>query len=123
MWGFVSVMLVLLFILLPITTDTRLSLQVDRPLAYHSTSMPGALKEDAMLIGIARDGNVFFRAHRGLRSELANEIREGVRKGAEKKVYLAVDARAKYDDALSVLAQIRFAGIENVDFLTEDPYR
>ncbi len=123
MWGFVSIMLALLFMFLPGTTDTPRSVSVDRPLAYHSTSMPGALKEDAILVSITRDGNIFFRDQRVLRLELANEIREAVRSGAEKQVYLVVDARARYGDAIPVLAQIRFAGIENVNFLTDEPYR
>jgi len=123
MWGFVSIMLALLFMFLPGTTDTPRSASVDRPLAYHSTSMPGALKEDAILVSITRDGNIFFRDQRIRRLELANEIREAVRSGAEKQVYLVVDARARYGDAILVLAQIRFAGIENVNFLTDEPYR
>jgi biopolymer transport protein ExbD len=123
MWGFVSIMLALLFIFLPITTDTHRSVPVDRATAWHSSPQRGAQKEDAMLVSITRDGNVFFRDQHILRSELANEIRERMRNGAEKKVYLVVDARARYGDAIPVLAQIRFAGIENVNFLTEKPYR
>jgi len=95
----------------------------DRAIAAHSSPQPGAQKEDAMLISITRDGRVFFRDHRIARADLANEIREGMHNGAEKKVYLVVDARAKYGDAIPVLTQIRFAGIENVNFLTEEPYR
>jgi biopolymer transport protein ExbD len=53
--------------------------------------------------------------------DLADEIRKRIRNGVEKKVYLAVDARAKYGDAKAVLNQIRMAGIENVSFLTEEP--
>jgi biopolymer transport protein ExbD len=124
LWGFVSVMLAIL-------VWTRFGLphpphafgsNADRAIAVHSSPQPGAQKEDAMLISITRDGTVFFRDHRVLRPELANEIREAVRNGAEKKVYMVVDARAKYGDATPVFAQIRLAGIENVGFLTEKPY-
>ena len=59
MWGFVSILLALLFMFLPNTTDTPRSVSVDLPPAYHSTSMPGALREDAMQISITRDGKVF----------------------------------------------------------------
>jgi biopolymer transport protein ExbD len=121
MWGFVSIMLVLLFMLLPITTETHSSVPLDRVAGAHSSPQPDARKEDAMLISITRDGNVFFRDHRVLGSELANEIREGVRNGAEKKVYVVLDARAKYGAAIPVLDQIRLAGIEKFSFLTEQP--
>src|SRR3989475_11275628 len=69
MWGFVSIMLALLFMFLPITTDTR-SVSVDRPPAYHSTSMPGALREDTMQISVTRDGNVYFRNDRIMLQDL-----------------------------------------------------
>jgi len=121
MWGFVSIMLALLFILLPMTTDTPRSVSVDWPHAYHSASMPGALREDAMRLSVTRDGQVYLRDSHLMCGDLADEIRKRTRKGAEKKVYLAVDARAKYGDAKTVLNQIRMAGIENVSLLTEEP--
>lgn len=125
MWGFVSVMLAIL-------VWTRFGLpyppyaygsSVDRAIAEHSMPQPGALKEDALLVSVTRDGSIFIRDHRVRREDLANEIRDGVRHGAENKIYLAVDARAKYGSATQALEQIRLAGIENVIFLTERLYR
>jgi len=52
---------------------------------------------------------------------LPEEIRQGVRNGAEKRTYLNADARAKYGDTIAVLDQIRLAGIEKVSLLTEQP--
>ena len=125
MWGFVSVMLAILVWTgfgLPYPPYAYGS-SVDRAIAVHSSPQPGAQKEDAMLISITRDGSVFFRDHRVVQTDLANEIREGARNGAEKRVYLVADARAKYGDTMAVLVQIRLAGIESVSFLTEKPYR
>jgi biopolymer transport protein ExbD len=123
MWGFVSVMLAMLFIFLPTTTDTPLSISVDWPFAYHSTSMPGALREDAMRISITRDGRIFFRDDRVACNDLPDEILKNVRDGAEKKIYLSADARAKYGDIKGVLSQIRATGIEDISFLTEQSSR
>jgi len=50
--------------------------------------------------------------------ELPNRIRDATLNGAEKKVYLAVDVRARYGDVEAVLAQIRLAGLQKVCFLT-----
>ncbi len=119
MWGFVSIMLALLFMFLPATTDNHRSVPVDRPHAYHSASMPGALKEDALRVMVTRDGKIYFREHRIALEDLPNEIREGLQSGAERKVYIAVDARAKYGDVPAVLDKIRLAGVEKVAFLTE----
>ena len=113
----------MLFIFLPATTHSHPSVPVDRPHARHSRPQPDAQKEDALLISIARDGNVFFRDYRIPRSELVAQIRARVRDGAEKEAYLAVDARTKYCDTIAVLDQIRLAGIEKVTFLTEQPSR
>ena len=122
MWGFVSILLVLLFMFLAGTTNVHHWSPVDRAQAYHSSPMPGAMREDAMHIYVTRDGNVFFGSFHVVPEDLPNFIREGVRNGAEKKIYLSVDARAKYGSAKAVLDQIRVAGIENVAFLTEKPY-
>lgn len=125
MWGFVSVMLAILvwtMFGLPYPAHAIRS-SVDRAIAAHSNPQPGAAKEDAMQVSITRDGRVFFRDHNVMSVDLPNEIREGVRNGAEKRVYLAVDARAKYGQVEAILLQIRLAGLENVSFLTEKPYR
>jgi biopolymer transport protein ExbD len=74
-----------------------------------------------MQISVTRDGSVFFRNRRVLGSELASEIREGVGNGAEKKVYLIVDARTMYGAAVPVMGQVRLAGIERVSFLAKQP--
>jgi biopolymer transport protein ExbD len=118
MWGFVGVMFVLLFLLMPLSVVDGKGPSADLVGARYSTRMPGALKEDALQVMITRDGNIYFREHRIALEDLPNKIREGVRNGAENKVYIAVDARAKYGEIPAVLDKIRLAGIEKVAFLT-----
>ena len=119
MWGFVSVMLVLLFLLMPWTVVHPRGPAADLAGARHSIRMLGALKEDALKVVVARNGNIYLREHRILLEDLPNEIREGLRSGAERKVYVAVDARAKYGEVPAVLDKIRLAGVEKVAFLTQ----
>jgi biopolymer transport protein ExbD len=119
MWGFVSVMLVLLFLLMPWTVVDGGRPTADLVSTRHSTRMPGALREDTLKIFVTRDGAIYFREHRIALEDLADEIREGLRNGAERRVYIAVDARAKYGDVGAVLEKVRLAGIEKVAFLTE----
>jgi hypothetical protein len=69
--------------------------------------MPGALREDALRVALTRDGAIYFREHRIALEDLPNEIREGLRSGAERKVYIAVDARAKFGETCP-LFWIRF---------------
>jgi biopolymer transport protein TolR len=122
-WGLVSILLVLLFILMVHVPAPHHGISLDRATAVHSTPMPGATKEDAMRISVMRDGRIYFGNHAVATEDLPDEIRERVRNGAERKIYLAVDARAKYGDAEKVLDQIRLSGIRDVSFLTQQPYR
>jgi biopolymer transport protein ExbD len=119
MWGFVSVMLALLFLLMPWTVVDPSGPAADLVGARHSTRMPGALKEDALKVMVTRDGKIYFREQHIALEDLPNKIREGLQSGAERKVYIAVDARAKYGDVPAVLDKIRLAGVEKVTFLTE----
>jgi len=74
-----------------------------------------------MQISVTRDGHVYFRSQRIMLQYLPEEIHQGVRNGAEKRIYLNADARAKYGDTIAFLDQIRLAGIEKVSLLTEQP--
>ena len=92
---------------------------VDFARTEHATPMPGALREDAMLISVTRDGNIFFGTLQIQWSDLPTAVRDSVRHGSERKVYLKVDARAKYGDAVVVIDQIRLAGIQGVGIITD----
>lgn len=50
---------------------------------------------------------------------VAGKIRESVQSGSERRVYLWVDAKAKYGDVKVVLDGVRDAGIEKVALLVE----
>jgi biopolymer transport protein ExbD len=84
--------------------------------------MPNSLRDDSMRIAITRDGRVFFHTSAVPCEDLPNLIREDVHKGAEHKIYLLVDARARYGDVEPVLDQVREAGILNLAILTEKAY-
>jgi biopolymer transport protein ExbD len=75
---------------------------IDHAKAKHSTMLPGALKEDALRVIVSRDGRVFLGNSFVERRDLTEMIREGIRNGAEKKVYVAADSRARYVDVAEV---------------------
>jgi biopolymer transport protein TolR len=121
--AFASVMLALLFLMMfglgyPMHPRTA---PVDMSVTQHSTLQPGARREDALEVAIARDGAAYFRNHRILPADLPNALREAARKGAEKTVYVKADARAKYGDVKAVLDQIRQSGLQDITFLTDHP--
>jgi biopolymer transport protein TolR len=119
-WGFVSIMVALLFILI-VAKTSYVDLpknSVDLTESHHAISMPGALREDAMRVNIKPDGQVYFGYLSISPEDLPDLIRQGLRNGAENKVYVSADARAKYGSVIEVLNEIRLAKIEKVSFLT-----
>ncbi len=119
-WAFLSVELVLLMIFMVNGPSPHANRSpVDLPRTEHAAPMPGALREDAMLVAVTRDGNIFFGTYQMQYRDLRLAIRDCVRQGSERKVYLKVDARAKYGDAALAIEQIRLAGIQNVAIITD----
>jgi biopolymer transport protein TolR len=120
--AFLSIQLVLLFILMVGVSD-RPDLPTngtDQPKVAHFVPMPGANREDAMLVAVQRDGRVWFGNQPVSAAELPSQIREAVSHGAERKVYIHADAHARYGSVLEVLSAVRSAGIENVGFFVDE---
>jgi biopolymer transport protein ExbD len=89
---------------------------IDPPRAYHAAKQHGAIREDALVVTMARDGKIWFRDDPVNLSTLPNAIRDSVKKGAPTKVYLRIDQRAAVGRVNLLLEAIRSAGIENVAF-------
>lgn len=91
----------------------------DIPQAYNAIALRRAVRFDAMIVTIFRDGKVYFGSDRASPATLPELIRKSLNEGAERKVYLKVDQSARYGVVSRVLAEVRSAGIENVAFLVE----
>jgi biopolymer transport protein ExbD len=120
--AFLSVMLVLLFIVMfgNMYPTHRHSL-VNVPVTQHSTMQPGAERDDSLTVVVTRDGSIYFGNARFSSADLPDALREAARSDAEKTVYVKADARAKYGDVKAVLDQIRQSGLQNITFLTDRP--
>jgi biopolymer transport protein ExbD len=93
------------------------------PQSHHAKPLPGANREDALRLNLMRDGMLYLEYERVSMTDLPAVLRERVKNGSERKVYLSIDARARYGDTKAVLNQIRVAGIENVSILTAEKLR
>src|ERR1700723_1300218 len=94
------------------------SVAVDLPERLHAGFLTGASREDALRVSVSRDGRYFVGYRQMSLDDLADRVREGVRRGAERKVYLAVDRRAKYGTVKLALAEVRRSGIKDIAILT-----
>jgi biopolymer transport protein ExbD len=119
-WAFLSIEIVLLIIFMTyVPPNPYHRATIDLAAVHHARPMPGAIREDALVVTVTRDGNIFFGVRQMHPADLPPAIRNSVLGGAEQKVYLRVDARAKYGDAVLVIDQVREAGIQNIGLITE----
>jgi biopolymer transport protein ExbD len=118
--AFASVLLAILFLLMgDLIPDRHHRAALDLPKAENVSLEPNALREDVILVSVTRDGEIYYRETRIGPEELAIRIRTALQEGAERKVYLAVDARAKNGDVNVALEQIRLAGVTSVVVLAD----
>lgn len=117
-WPFLGVLLTLLIAFMGTPVSHSFS-PVDLAGAVHVTAQPKALWKDAIKIWVTRDERVYFRYQQVTLHELPELIRNAKQKGAEKRVYLAVDMRTKYSDVLAIVEQIRKEEISDICFLAQ----
>jgi biopolymer transport protein TolR len=92
---------------------------VDLPKVGHPIPMPLALREDAPMVAVLRDGSIWFGTDRLMADQLPSKIREALSRGAERRIYLRADARARYGGVAKALNYVQASGVENVVILAE----
>ena len=117
----VDVMLVVLIIFMVITPMLSKSIPVDLALTRNPTVMSDADKEDAIIVAVTRDGQVFLSP--GLTkidaSELAPKVKDLLTGRPSKMVYIKADARSKYEKVEEVVDNLRAGSVDEVGLLTE----
>ncbi len=117
---FVGLSLALMIVIIgPAQPMVSPGVSVDRPKVGNPKPMPKALREDSVTVSVYKDGSIFLGSNKVVPERLPALIREEVSKGAEKKVYIKADARAKVGSVNEVLDGIRASGVENIAFLVE----
>ena len=119
--AFAAVMfaLVAMFLAPATVVDLPKHASVDFAKVLHPAPMTGADREDALEIAVTRDGQIWLGTNQVNAEYLPAAIRERVSHGAERKVYIRADMRAKYGTVKLALNSVRSAGIENVAFLVD----
>ena len=114
----VNLALLIIFMIVPGVTP-RHSSGPELPRSRYASAIPSAVREDAQIVSIARDGRIFYRNTVIAVDELPDRIRESIKNGADRKVYVRADARARYGGIQRVLDEISKTGIQNICFLAE----
>ena len=117
----VDVMLVVLIIFMVITPMLNKGANVDLAKARNPVVMSDADKEDAVIVAITRDGQVFLSP--GLQKvnteDLAPKVKDLLADRPSKMVYIRADARSKYERVEDVVDNLRAGGVDDVGLLTE----
>jgi biopolymer transport protein TolR len=118
----VDVMLVVLIIFMVITPMLNKGANVELARARNPVVMADADKEDAVIVAITRDGQVFLSP--GLQKindtkDLAPKVKDMLSDKPSKIVYIRADGRAKYSAVEDVVDNLRSGGVEEVGLLTE----
>jgi len=117
----VDVMLVLLIIFMVITPMLQHGVTVEMVKAKNPIAMKDADKEDAVMVGITRDGKVVLSPGNTqlLPSDLPNKVKDLLTNRTDKTVYIKADMRAKYELVEDVIDNLRAAGVDQLGLLTE----
>jgi biopolymer transport protein ExbD len=118
----VDVMLVLLIIFMVITPMLNKGAAVDKVKAKNAIAMRAADKEDAIMVAITRNGQVFLSPgnKQTTADELPDKVRDLLTNRLDKTVYIKADKRAKYEGVEDVIDNLRAAGVSDLGLLTEE---
>ena len=114
-----DIMLVLLIIFMVVTPMLQKSLPVDMARVNNAKEMQDADKDDAIIVAVTRDGTIYLKNTKITKEDITGNIRDTLSSRLDKTVYVKSDARAKYDDVVAVVDEIRSAGVDQLGLLTE----
>jgi len=115
----VDVMLVLLIIFMVITPMLQKGVTVNLAKVNNPSQMPDADKEDALIVAIMHNGDIFFGNDRISPDQLTNKVKDRIANRTSKIVYVRADARAKYKYVVDVVDNVRAAGVDDLGLLTD----
>jgi biopolymer transport protein ExbD len=114
-----DIMLVLLIIFMVITPMLQKTTPVDMAVTNNAHEMQDADKDDAIVVAITRDGTIYLRNNKTAKESVSDQVKDLISNRLDKTVYVKSDARAKYGDVVSVVDEIRSAGVDQLGLLTE----
>jgi biopolymer transport protein ExbD/biopolymer transport protein TolR len=115
----VDVMLVMLIIFMVITPMLTKGVQVELVKTKNPIAMADADKDDAVLVSVSRNGEVFLGSTKTTPDSLPGKVKDILTNRISKICYLKADQRARYERVVDVVDNLRAAGVDQVGLLTE----
>jgi biopolymer transport protein ExbD/biopolymer transport protein TolR len=92
---------------------------IDVPKITWPHYLPNAMREDAIIVTISRDGSVFVGRDKVEAERVAEHIRENLEHGSERTVYIRADARTLYHNVKQVIDAVQESKLMNVIFFVD----
>jgi biopolymer transport protein ExbD/biopolymer transport protein TolR len=115
----VDVMLVLLIIFMVITPMLSKGVSVDLVKTKNPIAMQAADKSDAILVAVTRNGDSFLNTTKMAPEDLPSKVKDLLTSRLDKTVFLKADSRARYEKVVTVVDNLRAAGVDQLGLLTE----
>src|ERR1700684_2022391 len=114
-----DIMLVLLIIFMVVTPMLQHGQAVNMARVDHPEDLAAADRDDAIIVAVARGGEIYVGTTQTPEDQLTAIIREKVKDKLDKSIFIKSDGRAKYIDVTKVVDDVRSAGVDQVGLLTE----
>lgn len=114
-----DIMLVLLIIFMVVTPMLQKGMSVEMAKVTNPVDMPNADRDDAIIVGISRSGDIFLGNQKTPLDQISSLVRDRISNRVDKTVFIKSDGRAKYGDVVKLVDEVRSAGVDNVGLLTE----
>jgi len=114
-----DIMLVLLIIFMVVTPMLQKGVSVELTQTTNQRELPDADKDDAVLVAVTRDGNIFLGSDQKRMEDLTKEVEALMADRIDKVVFVKSDARAKYETVVGAVDAIRSAGVDKLGLITE----
>jgi biopolymer transport protein ExbD/biopolymer transport protein TolR len=116
----VDVMLVLLIIFMVITPMLQKGVSVNLAKTDNPIKMPEADKEDSLIVAVMRDGKIYLNSDVVTPEGLTDQVKDKMANRSDKRIFVKADAGARYGDVVSVVDDVRSAGVDQLGLLTEE---
>ena len=114
-----DIMLVLLIIFMVVTPMLQKGVSVDMAKVDNPRDMKDADKDDAIVVAVTRDDNIFLGNNKITKEDITGQIKDLIANRLDKTIYVKSDGRAKYGTVVAVVDEIRSAGVDQIGLLTE----
>lgn len=115
----IDIMLVMLIIFMVITPMLSKGVSVDLAKTMNPIPMEAADKEDAVLVAVTRNGDVFLGTQRTPAADLPAKVKDLLVNRLDKTCYVKCDSRSRYERVVEVVDNLRAAGVDNIGLLTD----